>query len=314
MRRAGEVPFLLMNDPEVSVVLALLHSMNPWQGDPYRAAMARAKERSGRPVLIVSPGGLPAPERATYEAMGMDVFTEMDIVLEGIGALMTPPPCPRPDIAVQPAPALPRRQLTEPESLALLAGYGVPTAATVVCRGAAEACAAADRIGYPVVLKGVAEGVAHKSDLGLVHVGLRDSAAVSCAFHATGCGTVIVQARIAGELEAIAGVTRSDGVGLVLLAGLGGIHAEALGDVTMWPIPVARETIESKLRGGALGRVLHGARWKHPDAIKGFIDVLMGLQSAAVSLGDRLRAIDINPVVLGAGGAVAVDALVIPVS
>ena len=160
--------------------------------------------------------------------------------------------------------------------------------------------------------QGIAEGVAHKSDLGLVHVGLRDSAAVATACRATDCATVIVQAMIHGELEAIAGVTRADGVGLVLLAGLGGIHAEALRDVTMWPIPIARETIENTLRHSALGRVLHGPRWKHPGAMAAFIEVLLGLQTTALSLGERLQAIDINPVILGAHGAIAVDALVIP--
>jgi hypothetical protein len=202
--------------------------------------------------------------------------------------------------------------LTEPESLALLRDFGVSTVSTVVCRGAIEAQAAADQMGYPVVLKGVADGVAHKSDLGLVHVGLRDTVAVGRAYIAAGCDTVVVQAMIHGDLEAIAGVTRADGVGLVLLAGLGGIHAEALRDVTTWPIPVSRETIEQRLRDSALGRLLHGPRWKHPDAPRAFVDLLLGLQRAAVSLGDRLHAIDINPVILGAHGAVAVDALVIP--
>ena len=119
-------------------------------------------------------------------------------------------------------------------------------------------------MGYPVVLKGVAEGVAHKSDLGLVHVGLRDAGAVAEAFAAAGCATVVIQAMIRGELEAIAGVTCADGVGLVLLAGLGGIYAEALRDVAMWPIPTDRATIEQRLRSSALGRVLHGHRWKYP--------------------------------------------------
>ncbi len=215
--------------------------MNPWQGDPYRAALNQAREKTGRPVLIVSPGGLPEAERATYETMGMDVFTEMDIVLEGIGALLTPSPAPPRCPRSRRPPALPARQLTEPESLALFDGFGVPTVPTVFCESATEARAAADRLGYPVVLKGVADGVAHKSDLGLVHVGLRDEDAVTRAFTVTGCATVVVQAMIRGELEAIAGVTRADGVGLVLLAGLGGIHAEALRDVTMWPIPISRD-------------------------------------------------------------------------
>ena len=315
MRRSGEVPALLMGDPEVSVVLCLLHSMNPWQGDPYRAAMAHAREVTGRPVLIVSPGGLPEAERATYASMGMDVFTEMDIVLEGIGAMLTPSPVAQPVLSVGVSPALPARQLTEPESLALLQGFGVSTVPTSVCDSVARTlAAAAERMGYPVVLKGVAEGVAHKSDLGLVHVGLRDADAVERAYIAAGCATVVIQAMIDGDLEAIAGVTRADGVGLVLLAGLGGIYAEALRDVTMWPIPVSRAAIEHRLRDSVLSRILHGSRWKHPGAVSAFVEVLLGLQNAAVSLGDRLHAIDVNPVILGEHGAVAVDALVIPSS
>jgi acyl-CoA synthetase (NDP forming) len=314
MRRSGNVPLLLMNDPEVSVVLGLLHSMNPWQGDPYRAALARAREASGRPLLIVSPGGLPPAERATYETMGMDVFTEMDIVLEGIGAMLTAPPSPLPTVAVMPAPALPARQLSEPESLALLRDFGVATVPTKLCASATDAQRAADEAGYPVVLKGVADGIAHKSDLGLVHVGLRDADAVAKAFAATGCANVVIQPMIRGEMEAIAGVTIADGVGPVLLAGLGGIHAEAFRDVAMWPIPSDRATIERRLRSSAIGRVLHGNRWKYPDAVTRFVDLLVALQTAAVSLGDRLHAIDVNPVILGAHGAVAVDALVIPAS
>ena len=312
MRRSGEVPYLLMNDPEVSVVLGLLHSMNPWQGDPYRAALNEAKEKSGRPVLIVSPGGLPAAERATYESFGMDVFNEMDIVLEGIGALMTAPPCPVPTIPAVAAPALPPRQLTEPESLDVLRHFGVPTVPTVVCTGVDAARTAANAMGYPVVVKGVAEGVAHKSDLGLVHVGLRDQDAVTRAFEAAECATVVIQAMISGDLEAIAGVTRAEGVGLVLLAGLGGIHAEALKDVTTWPIPVDRASVEASLSRSALGRVLLSVRWKHQGTMAAFIDALMALQTAAVSLGDALRAIDVNPIILGANGAIAVDGLVVP--
>ena len=118
----------------------------------------------------------------------------------------------------------------------------------------------------------------------------------------------------AGIIATSVGVARADGVGLVLLAGFGGIHAEALRDITMWPIPVDRATIELRLRGGTLGRVLHGHRWKHPDTASAFVDLLMALQNAAISFGDRLHAIDVNPVILGAHGAVAVDALVIPAS
>ena len=105
---------------------------------------------------------------------------------------------------------------------------------------------------------------------------------------------------ISGELEAIAGVTLADGVGLVLLAGLGGIHAEALRDVAMWPIPSAAQRSNDGCAAAALGRVLARHRWKYPDAVAAFVDLLLALQTAAVSLGNRLHAIDVNPVILGA--------------
>jgi acyl-CoA synthetase (NDP forming) len=314
MRKSAEVPKLLMTDPSVSVTLALVHSMNPWQGDPYRAAMGAAREASGVPLLLVTPGGLPDAERDTYRRMGIDTFTDTDILLEGIGALMAPEPDAVNAPPTTPASILPDRPLTEPESLRLLAGFGVRTVQTVECASVAEATAAAARLGYPVVLKGVAEGVAHKSDLGLVHVGLRDGDAVAHAYESTGCRHVIVQAMARGELEAIAGVARSDGVGLVLIAGLGGIFAEALHDTVTLPIPSSRAAIEAAVFAGSLGRILTSPRWKFPDVGGTFIDLLLSLQDAALALGDRVQAIDINPVILGEAGTVAVDALVVPTS
>ena len=312
IRRAGEVPSLLMNDPGVTVALGLMHSMNPWQGDPIRNALAAAREASGKPLLIVSPGGMPAAERESYEARGMDVFTETDILLEGIGAMLAPLPSPMQDNPTAAAPALPGRQLTEPESLNLLLGFGVKTVPTVECPSVAHALSAARALGYPVVLKGVSEGLAHKSEVGLVRINLPDADSLEAAYASLGCPNVIVQKMIAGELEAIAGVTRAEGVGLVLLAGMGGIYAEALHDVAMWPIPISREAIETRLATSSLGRVLASPRWKYDGAAGAFIDLLLGLQRAALALGDQLEAIDINPVILGASGATAVDALVIP--
>ena len=288
MRRAGDVPSLLMADPDVSVTVDLMHSMNPWQGDPIRAALARARESSGKPLLIVSPGGMPAAERQTYETLGMDVFTEMDILLEGVGAMLTPLPRPPSAVATRAIQPLPARPLTEPESLALLAEYKVPTVPTTVCQTLAEALTAADRSGYPVVLKGVVAGVAHKSDLGLVRTHLRDAPALQAAYAALACDQVIVQPMIQGDLEAIAGVTRSDGVGLVLLAGLGGIFAEALRETTTWTIPTTRDDVTAGLAASALGRVLHSPRWKHQGASAAFVDLLMALQDAALACGDAL--------------------------
>jgi hypothetical protein len=330
--------------------------------------MGAAREASGVPLLLVTPGGLPEAEQKTYRDLGIDLFTDTDILLEGIGALLAPGPdeeaaslikafadsgfatvtakpgdpstatAKRGDsstVAAKPGspstvmaglvpaihdfasavatvPALPGRPLTEPESLRLLAGFGVKTVETVECASATDAVAAANRLGYPIVLKGVAEGVTHKSDFGLVHVALRDADAVARAYEATGCARVIVQPMIHGDLEAIAGISRSEGVGLVLIAGLGGIFAEALRDTVTLPIPSSQPAVERALARSSLGRILAGPRWKHPDSAAALTSLLMSLQDAALALGDRVQAIDVNPVILGADGAVAVDALVVP--
>ena len=157
------------------------------------------------------------------------------------------------------------RPLTEPESLRLLREFGVPVVETIECATFDAARAAAERVGWPVVLKGVAEGVAHKSELGLVRTNLRDAAALQAAMARSARRRAIVQPMVPAALEAIAGISRSPGVGLVLLCGLGGIYAEALRDVCLWPIPVSREAIADKLARSSLGRVLASPRWQHPD-------------------------------------------------
>ena len=343
MRRAASVPGLLSSDPNVGVALALVHSMNPWQGDPIRAALAEARETSGKPLLIVAPGGMPESERAFYETRGMDVFGETDIVLEGIGALLAPAPeknappriagagrgkgAQRAEVTCRTPPPVPlpqgegehvrslflaTRPLTEPESLRLLRDFGVSVVETIECANFDTARDAAERVGWPVVLKGVAEGVAHKTERGLVRTNLRDAATLHAAYNALGTQHVIVQPMVQAALEVIVGISRSPGVGLVLLCGLGGIYAESLRDICLWPVPVSRDTIANKLERSALGRVLGSTRWQYPDANRALIDLLRALQNVGTALSERLEAVDINPVMLGEAGAVAVDALVVP--
>jgi len=311
MRRAAQVPSLLAHDPDVGALLALVHSMNPWQGDPIRAALAKARDTSGKPLLIVAPGGMPAAERAWYESCGMDVFTETDIVLESLRAMLTPPPTPLPVLDTSSSRDLPHRALTEPESLALLRTFHVPVVPTVECATLEQAVIAAAQLGWPVVLKGVVDGVTHKTDLGLVRTNLHDDVALRSAFRAIGAARYIVQPMVPTAFEAIAGVTRSPGVGLVLLAGLGGIYTEALRQSCVWPIPIGREAIEQGVENSGLGSVLCSARWRYPDTMGAFVGLLCALQRAAIALGDQLQAIDINPVILGEQGAIAVDALVV---
>lgn len=112
--------------------------------------------------------------------------------------------------------------------------------------------------------------------------------------------------------DASASVARSSGIGLVLLAGRGGIYTEVLRQSCVRPTSIGREAIEQGVENSRLGRVPCSSRWKYPGTIGASVDLLCALQHAAIALGDQLEAIDVIPVILGERGAIAGDALVVP--
>ncbi len=321
MRSAfGQVPTLIAEDPGVAVLLTLVHSMNDYQRTPYIEALAAART-AGKPVLVLTPGGLAADERAAYEAEGFCCLGDTDSAMQGIAAMLAP----RRADAVAPtaAGALPdpasahllqaRRPLTEPESLGMLAVFGVNVVETAICAGLDEALAALARFGAAVAFKAVVPGVAHKTDLGLVRTGIRDADALRAAYLEFGSpATVVVQPMVDGKLEAIAGLKRTPDLGLFIVAGLGGVYTEALQDVSVWSVPVTRERLEATLAAAPLGRVLRSARWPHPQSFDEFVSTLLKLQDFGLWADGRIDAVDINPIVIGARGCVAVDALVVP--
>jgi acetyl coenzyme A synthetase (ADP forming)-like protein len=177
---------------------------------------------------------------------------------------------------------------------------------------------AADRVGYPVVMKAVAPGLLHKSDVGGVALGLKDGGAVR-----TAAGTMVskvgdaghrlegllLQKEIAGGVEALVGVTLDPSLGPLLVAGLGGVQVELLRDVSFRITPVsdidAAEMIES-LRAAKL---LDGFRGSPPLDREALLDVIQRL-SALVEAFPELVELELNPVVVlpRGQGAVAVDA------
>jgi len=208
-----------------------------------------------------------------------------------------------------------RDTLSELEALEVLAAYGVPICRAEAAADAETAVRAADAIGYPVVLKGVVAGLAHKTEMGLVAVGLetadevRDAAA---RFHAAmpAGGTLLVQEMVSGAREFLLGMTRDPQFGACVSFGLGGVMAEALNDVALALSPVsavdARAMLD-RIRARALLEV-----WRGMPAVD--VDTLV---AAIVGLG-RLAAdhpevaeVDVNPLVVTGARPVAVDALVV---
>jgi acetyl-CoA synthetase (ADP-forming) len=207
--------------------------------------------------------------------------------------------------------------LSEAESKALLARHGVPVPAEELVTSAGEAGAAAERIGFPVVVKLCGAGIAHKTERGLVKLGLRDAAAVEAAAEELlgaarpedGDVGLLVGVMVGGVRELIAGYVRDDEFGPCVMLGVGGVLAEAVGDAAfrLAPLaPVDAEDLIDDLRSQALLGPVRGEPAVDRAALA---KILLAL--AAVGEGDdRIRSIDLNPLIVAGAVPTAVDALV----
>ncbi len=207
--------------------------------------------------------------------------------------------------------------LSEADSLALLRHYGVPVPAEEVVATPADARAAAERIGYPVVAKLCGAAIAHKTERGLVRLGLGDGAAVeraaaelfALATPADGEVGVLIAQMVAGLRELIAGVVRDPQFGPCVMLGVGGVLAEAVADVAFRVAPLsvvdAHELID-ELRSQAL---LGAVRGEPPVDRDRLAEILVGL-GALVTDDATIRSVDLNPLIVAGGVPIAVDALV----
>jgi acyl-CoA synthetase (NDP forming) len=205
------------------------------------------------------------------------------------------------------------RPLDEAEGLALLADWGIPEVAADL----EGALAAAARVGWPVALKTAAPGVAHKSDVGGVRLGLDgpDRLAPAYAELAGGLGPRVVVAAMAGPgVELALGVVADPQFGLLVMVAAGGVLVEVLRDRRFALPPVDHGQALGMLDRLAVRPLLDGLRGARSVDRDAVADAVVRLSILAVDLGDRLAALDVNPLVAGPGGCVAVDALVVATS
>jgi acetyltransferase len=207
--------------------------------------------------------------------------------------------------------------LSEAASLALLASYGVPVVGALPAADADAAVAAADALGYPVAVKLCGAGIAHKTERGLVRLGVADAAAVRVAASellgarepGDGDAELLVAPMVRGTRELIAGLVRDPQFGPCVMVGIGGVLAEAVRDVAFRLVPVsdadAREMADDLAHGALLGPV----RGEPPVDRDALGAVALGLSRLAQERPDVV-AVDVNPLVVTGGRPVAVDALV----
>ena len=208
------------------------------------------------------------------------------------------------------------------DACALLNRFSIATAACELAHDADDAVHAAERLGYPVVLKIESPDIPHKTEAQGVKLGLADAQAVRQAYAAVienarryrpqaRIDGVIVQAMARGEVELVVGLQNDAAFGAVVMIGLGGIHIEVLKDIAFRQAPVT--TAEAgrmldELRGRALLDGVRGKPAVNRIALMALISAVSCLGAAA---GARLQELDLNPVLAGPEGVVAVDWLLV---
>jgi acyl-CoA synthetase (NDP forming) len=214
--------------------------------------------------------------------------------------------------------------LSELESAEVAAAYGVPVAGSALVGSADDAAEAATMAGYPVVLKACGRGILHKTDAGLVRVGLTEEGAVRAAYEelasagraAAGEGGfdgVLVQEMVAGGEEVIVGASQDPQFGPVVLFGLGGVFTEVIEDVSLRVAPLTRRDAHEMIREIKGFPVLDGARGRPKADLEALEELILNVSRMAMDLRDRVQELDLNPVrVRPEGmGVVALDALVV---
>ncbi len=200
-------------------------------------------------------------------------------------------------------------------ALDLLRDYGIPTVRALAVGTRDEALAAAGTIGYPVVLKTAEPGIAHKSDVAGVILGLRDTEALAAAYDdlaaRLGPSTLVCETAPPGT-ELLLGLASDQALGPLIVLGCGGIYTEIFAEHTVLLPPVTREVALAAIQRLRVAPVLNGARGQAPADLDAIAGAITAMSALATELGDTLAALDVNPLICGPTGIVAVDALVVP--
>lgn len=214
-----------------------------------------------------------------------------------------------------------RTVLSEVEAKQLLAGAGVPVVETRPAATRDEAVAAANKLGYPVVLKIVSPQITHKSDTGGVKLNLGSAEEVSAAFDAIvqSAKAAVPDATIEGVsvqrmaepgVEVIVGMTTDAQFGPVLMFGLGGVLVEVLKDVAFRVVPITKRDAQQMIHDIQGFPLLQGYRGQPPADLAALEGLLVGV-SNFIEGHPQVSELDLNPVFAYAKGALAVDARIV---
>lgn len=271
-----------------------------WAGASFEGQGKRALQRSDLPLF-------PTPGRTAGALAALDAWQRVHAHAKTAASRGGTPAPPHPLIAA--AAQAGRKVLTERESKQVLQELGFPVTRECLARSAEEAVVLSREIGFPVVLKGEHPAIAHKTEAGMVRLGVRDEEQVRAAFAeimdrmaqavAGQQANGVLVAEMAGPgIEFMMGARRDPVFGPMVMFGVGGIFVEALQDARLAPAPLdavqARALVQG-IRGAAL---LRGARGRPPADIEQLAQLLCRLGDFAVANAAYVSDVDLNPLVL----------------
>jgi acyl-CoA synthetase (NDP forming) len=282
----------------------------------------RAARQTGTKAAVLATFSDTISESVAVRLMkdGVAMLAGIDAGLAGVqaaldvGAAWSRPPSPPLLAGFGEQRDVPFKVLDEAESKNLLAGWGVPIPSAQVVRSAAEAAAAADALGYPVVVKAL--GVAHKTEVGGVRLDLGSADEVSAAVTEMAglAESFLIEKMVDGVVaELIVGVARDEQFGPYLLVGGGGILVEMMKDSASLLLPTSRDRVLQALGQLKCAPLLNGFRGAPPADLNAAADVILAVAGRVAQDPSSIIELDINPLLLLAEGrgVVAADALVI---
>jgi acetate---CoA ligase (ADP-forming) len=342
MSPAGrEILDLIIADKNVDIVICPITGALEMMSAPLARDLVAAAETTDKPIFVVwgSPVGTEPAYRDILLPSKLPVFRSFANCVTAVRAyvdyhafrkryrspFLTTPSTPLP--AAKRARELlatlaPGEALSEWQSKQLVKAYGIKPSKDVLCDSAAMAVKAAQTIGFPVVMKVSSPDLLHKSDAGVVRVGVQHAKDVRATYdellkkakravRSARIEGVLVSEMVTGGVETLIGITQDPLFGPVVTVGLGGVLVEVLGDVVSRVPPFDRDEARRMLHELRGYDVLEGVRGTKPVDVEAFLDAIMHVERLALDLAADVQELDINPFVVRPRGAVALDALVV---
>lgn len=314
----------LLADPNINLIGFSVDAPGRGGGDvPYACIMAEACVEAKTDKRMVffnntSGSGVNAEVRAILDRGNIPYLSGLRPALAAIANLNAlKPAIPQAKPAAGTSVRLPA---SEPDCFALLRKAGIRMAGAQTASTTAGAVAAANTFGYPVVMKAVAAHLPHKSDLGLVRLGLFNAAEVEAAFadlsgrlakHAQpgSPGEIVVQEMASSGVELIVGIRNEVNFGSFVIVGPGGVLVELANQASVRLGPIDESEARAMLFETAAGKLLQGARGKPPCDIDAAAAAIAAFSRFGAAQAARLSALEINPLIVGPTGAMGVDLL-----